>query len=245
MRCRALFAFILLISLFTNAYAELTLEQARSLETQAANDPKAVEEARMYAESGDARGEFLLGTLYWQGIGMPKNDSEAFHWFNKSAKQGDKWAMYNIGYLFYYGQGVATDYSQAAYWWGKASDQGFAPAQNSLASLYELGKGVPKSQSKKIELLRKAANKNLGLAQTSLGVCYGRGDGVEQSLIIAHAILSVAVLEDKVNAPPYILNYSRRMSTDELNQAKTLSAEMMKKDNFLNALDAYIATKKN
>lgn len=238
------FVFTLLF-LFTNAYAELSLEQARSLEIKAGADPNAVEEVRKYAESGDARGEFLLGTLHWQGIGMPKNDSEAFNWFNKSAKHGDKWAMYNLGYLFYYGQGVETNFSQAAYWWTKASDQGFAPAQNSLASLYEQGKGVLKSQSKKIELLRKAANKNLGLAQTSLGVCYGNGEGVEHSLVIAHAILSIAVLDDKLNAPLHLAKYSGRMSSEELNQAKKLSEEMMRKDNFLNALDTFISTKNN
>lgn len=94
------------------------------------------------ADQGNAEAQNKLGTMYANGLFVPKNDAEAIRWFRKAAGQGIPEAQLNLGFMYYNGQGVPQDYGEAVKWFRKAADQGYATAQNNLGALYYNGQGV-------------------------------------------------------------------------------------------------------
>lgn len=78
----------------------------------------AVRELKPLAERGDAAAQFNLGSLYYQGFGVPQDYPEAIRWFRKSAEQLYPYAQVTLGTIYAEGvQGViAKDYPQALMW---------------------------------------------------------------------------------------------------------------------------------
>ena len=68
----------------------------------------------------------MLGSLYAEGKGVPKDDAKAVHWYTKAAKQGDASAQYMVGVVYYYGDGVPEDHVLAYAWFSIAAAQGDA-----------------------------------------------------------------------------------------------------------------------
>ena len=58
------------------------------------------------AESGSHRVEEILGIMYLNGQGVPKNSKEAYYWFSKAAKAGRPLAEHYIAILTFEGNGV-------------------------------------------------------------------------------------------------------------------------------------------
>jgi TPR repeat protein len=89
------------------------------------NMPKTEEEAVAYfereAEQGDSVMQFVLGSSYLNGKGVPQDYREAMKWFRKAADQGDYWAQLNVGELYLTGNGVPQDYVQAHMWFNLAA----------------------------------------------------------------------------------------------------------------------------
>ena len=71
---------------------------------------------RPLADQGDARAQNELGTMYDNGLGVPKNYAEAMNWFRKAADQGDASAQYALGLAYEGGLGVPQNYAEAAKW---------------------------------------------------------------------------------------------------------------------------------
>ncbi|MHB8090140.1 MAG: tetratricopeptide repeat protein [Syntrophales bacterium] len=99
----------------------------------------AVRELRPLAERGNADAQFNLGSLYYQGWGLPQDYQEAVHWFRKAAEQRHPHAQATLGTIYAEGvQGViAKDYPQALMWFIFAAAQGDAEAmefRNELAA---------------------------------------------------------------------------------------------------------------
>ena len=95
------------------------------------------------AEQGDAEAQYKLGTMYANGLFVPKNDAVAIEWYRKAAEQGIPGAQLDLGFMYYNGQGVPQDYAEAVKWFRKAAEQGNAIAQNNLGAMYYNGQGVP------------------------------------------------------------------------------------------------------
>jgi uncharacterized protein len=58
----------------------------------------------------------LLGSMYIQGQGVPKDSREAANWFRRAAEQGQVEAQYNVGLMYGAGMGVPQDYVQEHMW---------------------------------------------------------------------------------------------------------------------------------
>jgi TPR repeat protein len=99
---------------------------------------------RKAAEQGDVDAQYNLGSLYYDGRGVPHDYAQAVLWFRKAAERGDSDAQDELGDLYLSGEGVAQNYTQAAMWYRKAAEQGNALAQASLGDLYRDGQGVPR-----------------------------------------------------------------------------------------------------
>ena len=94
------------------------------------------------AERGDAVAQNELGSRYYAGRGVERDDAEAARWIRLAATQGYAPAQYNLGLLHFRNRGVAGSDAEAARWYRAAAEQGYAPAQAGLGYLYIYGAGV-------------------------------------------------------------------------------------------------------
>ncbi len=99
---------------------------------------------RPLAEQGEAAAQWIMGTMYENGQGVPQDYTEAAKWYRLAAEQGDGWGQNNLGVMYAQGRGVPQDYQEAARWNRKAAEQGLAIAQGKLGVMYALSQGVPK-----------------------------------------------------------------------------------------------------
>lgn len=84
----------------------------------------ALKEWEPIAEQGDPNTQFNVGLIYFNGTGVPKDESKAAYWFTKAAENDLPQAQYNIGLMYFKGMGVARDQQKAVYWLKKAIDNG-------------------------------------------------------------------------------------------------------------------------
>jgi uncharacterized protein len=146
-----------------------------------------VADLRAAAEVGDAKAQFILGSLYSNGeLGAP-DVAQALAWFRRAAEQGHVGAQFKLGTMYELGQGAPQDYVQAAAWYRKAADQGDASAQSNLGVMYNNGQGVPQDYVQAAAWYRKAADQGDASAQHNLGVMYYIGQGVPQDYVQAVA----------------------------------------------------------
>jgi TPR repeat protein len=111
--------------------------------------PEEVEEFEGYkakAEKGDRVAQGFLGSCYFEGYGVAKDQVEAVKWLRKAADQGEATAQGFLGFCYFEGYGVAKDEVEAVKWYRKAADQGYPYAQFKLGACYAVGKGVAKNQ---------------------------------------------------------------------------------------------------
>ena len=99
---------------------------------QASSGFSSKEDVVSKAKQGDADAQFNLGSMYYQGKGVPKDYKQAIYWYTKAAEQGDDEAQFNLGLMYYEGQGVPKDYIQTYAWWNIAASQG----QQGLIKIY-------------------------------------------------------------------------------------------------------------
>jgi TPR repeat protein len=111
---------------------------------------------------GDAASQYELGDCYHLGIGVRRDDSEAFFWYRKGAEKGNLKAQWSMGWCYYYAIGVAKDYVQAVEWYRKAAEQGDVMAQANLAECYKKGIGVLKDEVEALAYYSLAAMTNDG-----------------------------------------------------------------------------------
>ena len=188
------------------------------------------EKTHKLAEQKNARAQFTLGVMYYQGQEVPQNFEKSFDWFHKAALQGHVKAQFNLGVMYYYGQGILQYYKLAFYWYHKAAMQGHAGAQFTLGDMYYYEEGVYKEGVKenKIEAsnwYKKAALQGHPKAQYQLGLMYYEGDGIPQNFVYAYAYLNLAVIYGVKNAKKERNAVEENMSSEEITEAKKLSQD--------------------
>ena len=138
-------------------------------------------EFKELAGQGNPLAQNLLGEMYRDGLGVPKNYEEALKWFRESAERGWPLAHLNVGIMHAEGMGVPQDYAAAERFWRRAADSGLAEAQYSLGVLYSEGLGVIQNSAEAVRWWRFAAQDGHADAQYNLGVSYDQGLGVALS----------------------------------------------------------------
>ena len=71
---------------------------------------------RLPAEQGYAAAQYILGFIYAEGRGVPKDDVKAVRWYRLAAEQGHASAQSNLGDMYGTDRGVPQDYVQAHMW---------------------------------------------------------------------------------------------------------------------------------
>jgi len=88
----------------------------------------AVAKFRKAAEQGDARAQSSLASMYYNGLGIPKDYKQALYWYSKAAEQGLASAQFTLGLMYAEGVGVPKDNEKALFWYTKAAEQGHPEA---------------------------------------------------------------------------------------------------------------------
>ena len=134
-----------------------------------------------------AEAQFLLGTMYYEGKGLPQDDYAAMQWFRKAADldhSGDLKNHFAIRAQFrlgtFYLQEDKKDRQEAMQWFRKAAEHGHAEAQFKLGTLY--AEGDKTNGNRAMRWFRKAAVQGQIDAQVVLSLMYFRGQGVRQDL---------------------------------------------------------------
>ena len=145
---------------------------------------ESIESLKEKAQAGDAKAQYNLGKIYYNGKGVPKNDIEAAKWFRKAAEQGHAGAQYSLSQMCEKGEGVPQNYAEALKWSQEArkttDEQGDAETQFKMGVMYRDGKGVPKDYEEAAKWFQKAAEQGHAEAQNELGCMYANGEGVRQ-----------------------------------------------------------------
>eukprot|EP00927_Polykrikos_kofoidii_P066291 TRINITY_DN61919_c0_g1_i1.p1 TRINITY_DN61919_c0_g1~~TRINITY_DN61919_c0_g1_i1.p1 ORF type:complete len:377 (-),score=43.18 TRINITY_DN61919_c0_g1_i1:97-1227(-) len=94
------------------------------------------------ALNGDAVAQHILGMMFSQGNGAPKDDVQAFHWTRLAAEGGLVNAQFSLGTMYVEGHGTVANNSNALQWYERAATRGDASAQMICARMYGDGIGV-------------------------------------------------------------------------------------------------------
>jgi TPR repeat protein len=72
------------------------------------------------ADEGDPVAQFNLGSRYFNGEDVKKNEEQAGYWWKRAAKQGHANAQSHLGELYDKGHGMEQDYRRAYFWYSLA-----------------------------------------------------------------------------------------------------------------------------
>ena len=111
--------------------------QAQSLEVgiaayQEKQFPAALEVFQHHAQEQNATAQYYLSILYRLGLGVERDEDEAFLWCKRAADAGVLDAQYHLGIMYLQGEGVSEDDAIALEWLWKAADRGHQQAKEVL-----------------------------------------------------------------------------------------------------------------
>ena len=140
-----------------------------------------IEELRSFAEKGDLKTQYNLGSAYLNGWGCNPSPEEGFRWWKKSAEGGFSEGQYGLACLYLAGKGTAVDNKAAVNWLKKAAEQNNAKAQRDLGAFYlGGGAGVVVDIPEGLRLTKLAVGQGDPIAEFNLGYSYMKGKGVEK-----------------------------------------------------------------
>ncbi len=187
------------------------------------NLPKSFSLYLQAAQKGDTEAQFIVGGMYFKGVGTEKNPKEAFKWLYKAAVNGESTPQSQkiLGQAFLLGNGVPQNYTKSIQWYEKASENGDHDAQNELAFLYYVGKGVEQDFTASFKWFEKAAKGGLAVAQYNVGIMWYTGNGVEKpDMIQAYTWLSLAAANGHQDASAASKYIETVLNASELKQGQ-------------------------
>ncbi|OGI51632.1 MAG: hypothetical protein A3B81_06650 [Candidatus Muproteobacteria bacterium RIFCSPHIGHO2_02_FULL_65_16] len=94
---------------------------------------------------------------YYSGKAAPRNDAEAFRWYERAAARGNSEAQYVLGTWYMDGRHVGKDPRRAVALYESAANRGNPDAAQSLGYHYEHGVGIVADRERAIEYYYRAA----------------------------------------------------------------------------------------
>jgi uncharacterized protein len=153
------------------------------------------------ADEGDVRAEFMMGTIYEQGLGVPQDLEAAARWYRRAADGGNPSAQYNLGIFYQFGKGVPKDPTEAARWLLKAAEQGHGRAQNNLSTFYFTGVGVKRDPVEAWKWLTLSSDDLKGA---------GRDIALENRKVIEKEMTSAQIAEAKKRVADWLIAHQAR-----------------------------------
>ena len=124
--------YMLALTLLCGAPAQADLEEARDL-MEAGEYAEAKALFEVYARSGNAEAEELIGVMYALGLGVARDDERAFDWYLRASLKGHPGAQSGLGWYYELGRGLpAPDMVRAYLWYALSAIGGDPDALESL-----------------------------------------------------------------------------------------------------------------
>jgi len=136
--------------------------------------------------------DFILGYLYEQGRGVPRDYSAAARYYEAASLRGYAPAQNNLGSLYQHGLGVSKDFSKAFELYLASARQADPIAQCNLALLYYNGYGAVRDEAEALRWFQAAADQDQPAAQYYLGFFYFKGIGVSMDHKVAAHWITLA-----------------------------------------------------
>ena len=111
-----------------------------------------VEKISSLADTGNPDAQYILGLLYYYGLGVCQDYTQSASLYTQASAGGSVEAMNNLAQLYDAGSGVKRDPKMAVQYFEQAANKGFALAAYNLGTLYQGEEGVT-PDSKKGNLL--------------------------------------------------------------------------------------------
>lgn len=163
-----------------------------------------------------AEQKLINGSIYYEGIGVEENKTEAVKLWHKSAEYGNVEAKRVLGTVYAMGKGVEKNLAEAVKWWQQAAEQGNIEGQNALGDAYYHGKGVAKNESAGIEWWRKSAEQGNIYAQYKLARATGSNKAAKRNGKEATRWRRIFADEGDVDNPPYMFDEIYKASSELL-----------------------------
>lgn len=178
----------------------------------------ALELAEKAARRDDPQAHTLIGRIYADGLGVPKDEGAAARWYARAAELGDIAGTLALGTMLAEGRGVAKDMDLAAEMFEKAAATGDPVANYNLGLMFLRGTGKPENAYRAAQHIRYAAEKGVASAQYDLAALYLEGNGVPNDALEA-AKWSARAAEAGLPAAQYdyavLLLQGRGLKADE------------------------------
>lgn len=147
---------------------------SKILHTLYSKFPDCISHFQKEAFKGNAVFECLLGSCYASGVGLTKDEKQAFHYVQKAANQNLGHAQRLLSIWYTTGTYVIKDEKEGLKWLEKAAKLGYAPAQTILG--FHCLKEHKHVEA--IEWFEMAAYQKIPDAQCALGTFYLKGMGM-------------------------------------------------------------------
>lgn len=134
--------------------------------------------AEIQTRKGNAAAFTLIGRIYADGLGVPKDEFTAASWYSRGAELGDTEAAFLFGVLLAQGGAIEKNLDQAGQMFEKAALKEHPQANYNLALLFLSGKGKPENPNRAAQHMQYAAQKGVAAAQYDLATLYQKGHGV-------------------------------------------------------------------
>jgi localization factor PodJL len=177
---------------------------------------------RQAAANGDTAAQFVIGTRYLDGDGVPQDYAQAAKWYGRAAAAGSAPSQYRLATLFERGKGVAQNNAEAFKWYEQAGAQGNVKAMHN-AAVIATGTALGKPDyNKALAWFTKAAEHGLKDSQYNLAVLLERGLGGKPDMEKALFWYMQAAIQGDADAAKRADAMSVSLSPSKVDAAKIL-----------------------
>ncbi|CAI2161985.1 13659_t:CDS:2 [Funneliformis geosporum] len=134
----------------------------------------------MIVNQNDSNSIFLIGYLYYYGIGVFESKERAFNLFINVSERNYTLAKLYVGMCYEFGNGVRKNERLAFKYYEEMANEDYAVGQ--LRCCYNNGIGTVIDKHTAFELYKKAANLGNKIAQFNLALMYQHGEGVDKDI---------------------------------------------------------------
>jgi len=115
---------------------------------------KAASLFKILSDQGNLDAMNYMGTIYWYGHGVEKNEKISMEWFTKAANLGFSKAQYNLFEIY----NATKNYELAFEWLEKAAENGDSEAQFNVGVYLFFGMGIKENKKEAIKWIKKSAD---------------------------------------------------------------------------------------
>lgn len=103
---------------------------------------KAMQLLNPFAQQGDAVAQYRVSIMQQNGLGVVRNELQAFKMMKLASEQGYPLAQHGLGFMYLEGDCIDKNGDRAAHWFTQAAEQGLVGSATTLAMMYEQGNEI-------------------------------------------------------------------------------------------------------